>query len=225
MCYYNDFNGPNQDTKKEHIMKFDSKRAAFIAIDLQQAFCADTGSVAAQGRDISPCRAAAFRCVELADEARANGIPVIWTRIALRPDYADGGLMIHEIRPGLKKAGGIKAGTDDAALIPEAVVASKDVVMEKPRNSAFFSTGLESLLHALDVRCLVIGGVTTSMCVESTVRDSGQRDYRTFVVRDACGDFSIDRHTASLKAIDFGFGRVIGHNDALNAFSTGQVDL
>jgi nicotinamidase-related amidase len=206
-------------------MKFDASRAAFLAIDLQQAFCTDTGSVAAQGRDITPCRDAALRCVALADAARAKGIPVIWTKIALRPDYADGGLMIHEIRPGLKEAGGIKAGTDDAALITEAVVAPDDYVIDKPRNSAFFSSGLGSLLQALDVRSLMMGGVTTSMCVESTARDAGQRDYRTFVVRDACGDFAQARHDASLDAIAFGFGRVISHNEALAALDGEQADL
>ena len=100
-------------------MKFDASRAAFVAIDLQQAFCTNTGSVAAQGRDITPCRDAALRCVALADVARAKSIPVIWTKIALRPDYADGGVMIHEIRPGLKEAGGHKAGNDDAAVASE----------------------------------------------------------------------------------------------------------
>jgi nicotinamidase-related amidase len=206
-------------------MKFDASRAAFVAIDLQQAFCTNTGSVAAQGRDITPCRDAALRCVALADVARAKSIPVIWTKIALRPDYADGGLMIHEIRPGLKEAGGIKAGTDDAALISEAVVAPEDFVIDKPRNSAFFSSNLESLLHTLDVRCLMMGGVTTSMCVESTARDAGQRDYRTFVVRDACGDFAQARHDAALDAIAFGFGRVISHNEALAAMDVGEIDL
>lgn len=206
-------------------MKFDASRAAFVAIDLQQAFCTNTGSVAAQGRDITPCRDAALRCVALADVARAKSIPVIWTKIALRPDYADGGLMIHEIRPGLKEAGGIKAGTDDAALISEAVVAPEDFVIDKPRNSAFFSSNLESLLHTLDVRCLMMGGVTTSMCVESTARDAGQRDYRTFVVRDACGDFAQARHDAALDAIAFGFGRVISHNEALAAMDSGEADL
>jgi nicotinamidase-related amidase len=206
-------------------MKFDASRAAFVAIDLQQAFCTNTGSVAAQGRDITPCRDAALRCVALADVARAKSIPVIWTKIALRPDYADGGLMIHEIRPGLKEAGGIKAGTDDAALISEAVVAPEDFVIDKPRNSAFFSSNLESLLHTLDVRCLMMGGVTTSMCVESTARDAGQRDYRTFVVRDACGDFAQARHDAALDAIAFGFGRVISHNEALAAMDVGETDL
>ena len=157
--------------------------------------------------------------------ARRNGIPVIWTKIALRPDYADGGLMIHEIRPGLKEAGGIKAGTDDAALIAEAVIAPEDFVVDKPRNSAFFSSSLESLLHALDVRCLMMGGVTTSMCVESTARDAGQRDYRTFVVRDACGDFAQARHDAALDAIAFGFGRVISGNEAFAALDAGEADF
>ena len=206
-------------------MKFDASRAAFLAIDLQQAFCTDTGSVAKQGRDISACRDAALRCIDLAAAARRKGMPVICTKIALRPDYADGGLMIHEIRPGLKEAGGIKAGTDDAALIPEAIVAPEDYVIDKPRNSAFFSSGLESLLHALDIRCLMMGGVTTSMCVESTARDAGQRDYRTFVVRDACGDFAQARNDASLDAIAFGLGRVISHNEALAAIDAGGADL
>ena len=55
-------------------MKLDTKRSAFIAIDLQQAFCTINGSVARQGRDITPCRDAALRCVELAGAARANGM-------------------------------------------------------------------------------------------------------------------------------------------------------
>ena len=63
------------------------------------------------------------------------------------------------------------------------------------------------------------------MCVESTARDAGQRDYRTFVVRDACGDFTQARHDAALDAIAFGFGRAISHNEALAAIDAGEADL
>ena len=69
------------------------------------------------------------------------------------------------------------------------------------------------------------GIAARSAPVASGARDAGQRDYRTFVERDACGDFARERHDASLAAIEFGFGRVISHNQALDAFSAGKADL
>lgn len=206
-------------------MEFDSSRAALLAIDLQRAFCSPEGSVAQQGRDVAPCEAAMARCLDLAAAARRVKVPVIWTRFVLRPDYADGGVFIHELRPGLKEVGGIRAGTEDVELVPEAEVHDEDFVVDKRRYSAFHGTELEDILRAQRIECLMVGGVTTSMCVESTVRDAGQRDYRTFVVRDACGDYSDARHRASLEAIAFGFGRVISHNEALSALEHGRADL
>lgn len=206
-------------------MEYDGSRAALLAIDLQRAFCSPEGSVARQGRDVSSCRAAMERCIDLADAARRVGVPVIWTRIVLRPDYADGGVFVHELRPGLKEAGGLQAGTDDVELMPEVQVHKEDHVVDKRRYSAFHGTGLEDILRARRIECLMVGGVTTSMCVESTVRDAGQRDYKTFVVRDACADFSDSRHGASFEAIAFGFGRVISHNEALSALAAGKADL
>ena len=206
-------------------MEFDASRAALLAIDLQQAFCSPKGSVARQGRDVAPCEAAMARCLDLAAAARRATVPVIWTRLVLRADYEDGGVFIHELRPGLKEAGGLRAGTDDVELVPKAEVRDEDFVVDKRRYSAFHGTELEDILRAQRIECLMVGGVTTSMCVESTVRDAGQRDYRTFVVRDACGDFSEARHQASLEAIAFGFARVISHNEALSAFEAGRADL
>jgi ureidoacrylate peracid hydrolase len=63
------------------------------------------------------------------------------------------------------------------------------------------------------------------MCVESSVRDAGQRDYKTFVVRDACADYSEDRHDASLAALAFGFARVISHNEAIAAIADGHANF
>lgn len=206
-------------------MEFEGSRAALLAIDLQQGFCSPQGSVALQGRDVSPCEAALTKSLDLVGAARGAGLPIIWTRIVMRPDYADGGLLVHELRPGLKEAGGIREGTDDAALMPEVDVHEEDFVVDKRRYSAFHGTGLEDILRSQRIECLMVCGVTTSMCVESTVRDAGQRDYKTFVVRDACADFAEARHTASLDAIAFGFARVISHNEALSALDAGRADL
>ena len=78
-------------------------------------------------------------------------------------------------------------------------------------------------LAARGIRALMVGGVTTSMCVECTVRDAGQRDIRTFVVREATADFDPGRHAASLDAMAFGFARVIGLDAAVDAIEAGEA--
>ena len=202
-------------------MRFDTKNAALLLVDLQRSFCCDDGSVAVQGRDISPCRVASDRCLELATAARAAGMRVIWTRLCYRADYADGGLMMSELRPGLSKVKALIDGDEDANLIPEANVAEEDIIIEKQRYSSFYATPLSAVLGTLKIDTLMVGGVTTSMCVETTVRDSAQRDYRTFVVENACGDFNPERHRASLAAMAFGFAPVLSMENAMTAIQTG----
>lgn len=202
---------------------FAPNHTAVLAIDLQRAFCSDDGSVARQGIDVSPCRAAAEQCLKLVAAARPAGLPVIWTRMMFRPDYADGGQLIHELRPGIKESGGLQAGTPDVELIDGADVRPEDVVIDKCRFSAFIGTTLDLMLRQLDISTLVVGGVTTSICVESTVREASQRDYRTYVVRDACADLVPARHDATLDVLDFGFAHVLSLDAALDAMPAGSA--
>jgi nicotinamidase-related amidase len=206
-------------------MRLNAQRAAILIVDLQRAFCCDDGSVAAQGHDISTCRAAADRSIALVAAARQGGLPVFWTRLCFLPDYTDGGLLISELRPGLRRIGALKDGTPDAYLVPEAGVAADDFVIAKQRYSAFHETPLEAILRSRSIDTLLVGGVTTSMCVESTVRDAAQRDYRVFVVADACGDFDVERHRASLAAMAFGFACTITIAEAVAAIAAGQADF
>ncbi|UCE30943.1 MAG: cysteine hydrolase [Burkholderiales bacterium] len=206
-------------------MRFEAARAALVAIDLQRAFCAPDGSVARQGRDVAPLRAAAERTLELVAAARRAGMPVIWTRMSYRPDYADGGLLMHELRPNLMRIGALRDGTPDADFVDGVTVLPEDRVIDKKRYSAFLGTALDGELAARGIDCLLVAGVTTSMCVESTVRDAGQRDLRTFVVAEACGDFDADRHRASLAAMAFGFARVISIEAAGAALAAGEAEL
>jgi len=137
--------------------------------------------------------------------------------MGFRADYADGGVLVHLLRPGIKRIGGLRWGTPDVELVDDVAVVEGDLVIDKPRYSSFYATGLDAALRAMDIRTLIVGGVTTSMCVESTVRDAGQRDYETWVLRDACGDFDADRHVAALEAMAFGFARVTDSRSALAA--------
>jgi nicotinamidase-related amidase len=204
-------------------MRFRRAEAALLLVDYQRGFLHPQGFVAAQGRDVSACAAAARQGYALAAAARAAGMMVIWTRHVLRADHADGGLLTTELRPRLGEIGALAAGSADIEIPDEAGIAPEDAVLDKPRYSAFFGTSLDVLLGARGIRALMVGGVTTSMCVETSVRDAAQRDIRTFVVRDAVADFDAARHEASLAAMQFGFARIIGANQAMDAIAAGEA--
>ena len=178
--------------------------ALLLLVDLQKSFCDPDGSMARQDRDISAMVAAAKLCNELAKTARTVGAQVAWTRMVFRPDYSDGGELIRTLRPNLARVGALRAGSGDEALSVLVETDPRDIVIDKPRYSALYATSLEAVLRAGGHHRVLVAGVTTSMCVESTVRDLGQRDYETFVVEDACADFDDARHHASIAAMAFG---------------------
>jgi ureidoacrylate peracid hydrolase len=195
-----------------------------LLIDLQKAFCDPDGSMSLQGRDITAMRHAAQACGDLARSARSAGVPVIWTRLVYRPDYLDGGRLVWQLRPNLRRIGALRDGTPDGELCGLVAVAPPDVVISKPRYSALYATALEAQLRALGTERVVVGGVTTSMCVETTVRDLAQRDYETLVVGEACGDFDAERHRASLEAVAFGFASVIDAAQAHRLLGSAKSD-
>ena len=143
----------------------------------------------------------------------------------LRPDYADGGRMTTDLLPHLKTSGGLQRGSRDVQFADGLNVQPDEDVIDKPRNSALFGTALEVHLNARRIERVIVGGVTTSMCVDTTVRDLGQRDYATFVVREAVADFDQARHAGALDAMAFGFARVIGERDCIAAISGCGLDL
>jgi nicotinamidase-related amidase len=197
--------------------------ALLLLIDLQKSFCDADGSMAKQDRDISAMVEAARRCNELARQARAAGAQVVWTRMVFRPDYADGGELTRTLRPNLARIGALKSGSGDEELTGLVETDPRDIVIDKPRYSALYATSLEVVLRARGYRRVLVAGVTTSMCVESTVRDLGQRDYETFVFEDACADFDEARHRASIAAMTFGFARAVRCEDA-GALLQGRAD-
>ena len=183
-------------------------RCALIIIDMQNGFCHPEGSFGSLDLDVSMTNGAIAGCRRLVDAAHEHGVPVIYTRYVYRADYADGGVLVQEILPALAEVKSLAAGTWDAELVEEFQPQGSDFVLDKNRYSAFYGTGLEPILTSLKVDTLVLGGVTTNMCVETTARDAGQRDYRVFVAGDACGELDQARHDMALNTIAFGFGWV-----------------
>jgi len=115
----------------------------------------------------------------------------------------------------------------DAEIIEDLAPGPDDFVIDKSRYSAFYGTRLEPVLNGLGVRSLVLCGVTTNICVETTARDASQRDYRVFVVSDATGELTRERHENALAILDYGFGWVVSVRDVVatlepEAFPVGE---
>jgi ureidoacrylate peracid hydrolase len=193
-------------------------RSALLVIDLQNGFCHPEGSFAKLGLDAAALNAAVPASLRLVAAARQAKVPIIFTRFVYRADYTDGGVLTHEIMPALADSRSLAEGTWDAELLEEFEVRPEDYVIDKNRYSAFYGTRLEPILTSLGVRDLVMCGVTTNMCVETSARDAGQRDYRTFVVGEACGELESSRHDAALVTVGFGFGWVLDADTVIDAW-------
>ena len=193
-------------------------RTAVVIIDMQNGFCHPQGSFAKAGADVSGCGAAAPGCGELVALARAAGLPVAWTRAIHRDDLSDWRMLTEvPMYAGLIGVGSCVEGSWDAAFVDGLAPADGELVVSKSRFSPFYETGLEPWLRQRGVENLLIGGVGTSACVESTVRDASQRDFGTYVVAEATGDISATAHEHSLHIMGSLFGWTVSLADVKDA--------
>ncbi len=197
-------------------IQLQKENCALIVVDMQNGFLDAKGSMAQSGFDWEKLAAASPGVQRLVAGARKADVPVFWTQYVYEPDFRDGGVQIEEIMPGLKEVNLCVSGTWDAELHPDMKPEDTDIIIEKNRPSSFYSTRLESYLRSQDIENVVVCGVTTNICVETTVRDASQRDFRTFVVRDAVGEVDDFRGQTALKAMEYLFARVMNVNDVLD---------
>jgi isochorismate hydrolase len=140
--------------------------------------------------------------LEVIHAARKHRLPLLFTRHRHVPGNDPGML-------GRWWADLIREDTPQALLLPELAVADRDIVVEKDRYSAFFRTGLEETLRDLSITDLVIGGVMTNLCCETTARDAFVRDFRVFFLADGTSTAHEDFHQATLKNLAYGFATLL----------------
>jgi ureidoacrylate peracid hydrolase len=200
-------------------MQLDKQKAALVVIDMQQSFCKPEGLVAAIGLDTTACQQVIGACVEVLASARAAGIPIFFTRYVYQPDYRDGGVMIDHLLPELAEVKALVAGSADAGIVAELSPRDGEIIIDKNRPSAFYHTDFEQALASTGRDQLIVCGVTTNCCVESTVRDASHRDLQVFVVEDACAELDAERHAVSLRTMDMLFADVISTETLRHALS------
>jgi ureidoacrylate peracid hydrolase len=203
---------------------------ALLLIDLQNGFVHPEGWTARMFGGLSDSLAATVEPAARAlAAAREAGIPVIHTQHAWEPGYADGGFLVDEIYPRLfadlptEGRFDLVRGTWDADFLPGVAPIEGEHIIYKNRYDAFIGTGLERLLMRLGVRTLVVGGVVTTVCVESTVRDAAMRDFRVFLVGDAIGDSDADAHVSGLERLSRMFGHLTTSDDVAAAWAPAVV--
>jgi ureidoacrylate peracid hydrolase len=179
---------------------------ALIIIDMQNGCCHKEGFMNKIGLDYTTSAAAVEPISRLLESGRLAKLPIFYTRYTLRADYADAGLLI-EMFPAIKAVGGLVQGTWDAQVVNELKPEPGDYIIDKNRYSAFCNTKLDSQLRTLSIDTLIVCGVTTNMCVESTVRDAFSRDIHVVVPSDGTAAVTAELHEGALRNFD-GFGQV-----------------
>ena len=203
-------------------MELSKERTALVVIDMQRAFLEDEGSLAKAGIDIGGLKAALEPCQRLLASARQAGVPVIHTRYVYRSDYADGGILVNYIMPQLREVDSLASGTPDIEIVDELTPVDGETVIDKNRPSAFYATNIEPLLNGLGVDSLVVCGVTTNICVETTVRDASQRDYKVFVPKDATGELEQLRYDGALAGMAWVFAKIVNTDDVISVWGQGN---
>jgi ureidoacrylate peracid hydrolase len=190
--------------------KVDPKHTALIVVDVQNDFCHEDSPYTAGRGDLGPIQAAARRLNTLIERARNAGALVVFIQNVTRPGSRTEVQLEHTLRTG-SNSDPERSICLEGSWGSEFYVVSpteEDLVVQKIRYSAFIRTGLEELLKERGIETLVMTGVSTNTCVESTMRDGFMLDFYVVLTDDCCGDYSPEYHKGAVTNTLLRFGVV-----------------
>ena len=186
----------------------DPARSAVVIIDMQRDFLQPGGFGESLGNDISLLSAAVAPCRALLAGARRHGVLVIHTREGHRPDMLDAppakverGIPSARIGDSGPMGRILIRGEPGHDLIPELYPQPGEPVIDKPGKGAFYATDLHTILQNRGIENLIVCGVTTEVCVHTTVREANDRGYRCLVPGDCCASYFPEFHEVGLRMI------------------------
>jgi nicotinamidase-related amidase len=196
-------------------------RTALVNVDMQNCFVENSPVAAPGGVELLE------RINRLASKCRQAGILVIHARHVLRPDGSNAGILLEfpPIRQGM-----INQGSESAAFHRNLIIDERDILLDKPRFGAFHGTDLELLLRSRGIDTIIVTGISTSVCCETTAREATVRDFHVLFVDDATATFGIGDlspeavRKATCATIGFIFGKVVTVDELMRAIPvTGQA--
>jgi ureidoacrylate peracid hydrolase len=192
-------------------------RTALLLIDMQADFADPEGAMAESGADMIAAQAAVKKAERLADAARQAGIACIFVRLVTRPEdetsfLAEWNRRRHDDGAPLCREG--SKGAEFTGPKPQ----GGELVFSKRRYNAFHGTGLDTALRGEGIDTLVVAGLTTECCIDSSVRAAFERDYHVFVVEDATACYQPGLHRSALTALALNCATILPSDDVLSAW-------
>jgi nicotinamidase-related amidase len=189
-------------------LEFDPKTTALLIIDMQRDFVMPGGFGEALGNDVTPLQATIAPTKRVLEAARKKGMLIIHTREGHRPDLTDcpptklvrgrGKTRIGDPGPMGRILVRGEIGHD---IVPELYPAPGEPVIDKPGKGAFYATDLELILRDRGIKTLIVCGVTTEVCVNTSVREANDRGYECVVLSDCVGSYFPEFQKAALAMI------------------------
>jgi biuret amidohydrolase len=191
-----------------HAIAIDVERTALLIIDMQRDFLLEGGFGESLGNDVSRLTAAIGPCARVLEAARARRMLVVHTREGHRPDLSDAPRAKVErgsptVRIGAPGPMGriLVRGEPGHDIVEELRPRDGEPVIDKPGKGAFYATDLHLVLHNRGIDDLVVCGVTTEVCVHTTVREANDRGFRCIVPGDCCASYFEEFHEVGLRMI------------------------
>jgi biuret amidohydrolase len=195
------------DAEPEPI-RVDFGRAALVIIDMQRDFLEPGGFGESLGNDVSLLAAAVGPCQALLGAARETGMMVVHTREGHLPDLSDAPRAKVERGAPSRRIGApgpmgriLIRGERGHDIVPALYPRAGELVIDKPGKGAFYATPLHERLQERRIDTLIVCGVTTEVCVHTTVREANDRGYRCIVPGDACASYFPEFHATGLRMI------------------------